>query len=130
MSENRSLNILLVDDEPIVREVMADFLTIIGHHVDEVDDGLSGLQAIRAGAYDVVFTDIRMPGIDGIEFLKQVKAIFPNLPIIVITGHGSEDTEREAIAAGATGYLNKPIAFTDARRIIEEIFPYNERKDP
>jgi DNA-binding NtrC family response regulator len=62
-----------------------------------------------------------MPGIDGIEFLKQAKALHPTLPVVVITGHGSEETEKEAIDAGASGFINKPVGFFDIQQILEKI---------
>ena len=121
MPETRMLKILIVDDEPIVRDVMADFLDILNHGADGVENGLSGLRKLKEGHYDAVFTDIRMPGIDGIEFLKQAKALHPTLPIIVITGHGSEETEKEAMDAGASGFINKPVGFLDIQQILEKI---------
>jgi len=121
MPETRMFRVLIVDDEPIVRDVMGDFFEILGHAADGVENGLSGLRKLKEGPYDAVFTDIRMPGIDGIEFLKQAKALHPTLPIIVVTGHGSEETEKEAMDAGASGFINKPVGFSDIQRILEEI---------
>jgi len=121
MTETRMLKILIVDDEPIVRDVMGDFFEILGHAADGVENGLSVLRKLKEGPYDAVFTDIRMPGIDGIAFLKQAKALHPTLPIIVVTGHGSEETEKEAMDAGASGFINKPVGFSDIQRILEEI---------
>jgi DNA-binding NtrC family response regulator len=115
------MRILIIDDEPIVREVMVDFFDILGHKADGSENGLSGLEKLKNNQYDAVFTDIRMPGIDGIGFLRQAKALHPSMPVIVITGHGSEEVEKEAMDAGASGFINKPIGFSDIRKILEKL---------
>jgi DNA-binding NtrC family response regulator len=100
-------NILIVDDEKAIRNVLKDILTVEGYKVDEASDGEEGLKKIT-GNVDVVLCDIKMPKVDGIEFLEKAGAINPELPIIMISGHGNIDTAVEAVKKGAFDYISKP----------------------
>jgi two-component system nitrogen regulation response regulator NtrX len=100
-------NILIVDDERAIRNVLKDILLTEGYKVDEAVDGEEALKKIP-GNYDVVLCDIKMPKVDGIEFLEKASAINPELPIIMISGHGNIDTAVEAVKKGAFDYISKP----------------------
>src|SRR4051812_736093 len=100
-------NILIVDDERAIRNVLKDILTVEGYKVEEASDGEEGLKKITANI-DVVLCDIKMPKVDGIEFLEKVSATHPELPIIMISGHGNIDTAVEAVKKGAFDYIPKP----------------------
>lgn len=113
--------ILIIDDEAIVREILLEFLEILGYQADEFEDGASGLEAMNNENYSIAFADIRMPGIDGIEFLKYLKKTQPEIPVIIITGHGSEDTRKEAIDAGAFAFFQKPFHFSEVKEVMEKI---------
>ena len=125
MSALTPLKILLVDDEEIVRHVLIAQLGHLGHQVHETEDGYKGLQALTDERYDVAFVDIRMPGLDGLAFLSQTKDIRPNMPVIIMSGHGSEETRDEALAAGAFGFLHKPFRFQEVCELLDRV---NERK--
>lgn len=100
-------NILIVDDERAIRNVLKDILTVEGYKVEEASDGEEGLKKITANI-DVVLCDIKMPKVDGIEFLEKVSATHPELPVIMISGHGNIDTAVEAVKKGAFDYIPKP----------------------
>jgi two-component system nitrogen regulation response regulator NtrX len=100
-------NILIVDDERAIRNVLKDILTVEGYKVDEASDGEEGLKKITPNT-DVVLCDIKMPKVDGIEFLEKAGESHPELPIIMISGHGNIDTAVEAVKKGAFDYISKP----------------------
>ena len=82
-----------------------------------------GLRALECGCYDVALVDIRMPGLNGMDFLRRSKEIRPDMPVIIITGHGSDNTRKEALAAGAFGFLQKPFRFSDIRELMDRFEP-------
>ncbi|MBU0943716.1 MAG: response regulator [Proteobacteria bacterium] len=121
MKPSPSHKILIVDDEAIVREILVEFLEVLGYQADQLEDGASGLKAMNSGNYTIAFADIRMPGIDGIEFVKCLKKNRPEIPVIIITGHGTEDTCKEAMDAGAFAFFQKPFHFIEIKEVMENI---------
>ena len=104
------MNILFMDDEPDVRKSLSNFLTKSGHHVVCVADGVEGLREFHSQRFNLVITDIRMPRMDGLEFLRRTKVIERSpVDIIVITGHGDMANAIKALKYGAYDYLQKPI---------------------
>jgi len=101
--------ILIVDDDRGILETMMDILSEMNFKVIEATDGYKALNLIRAGAFDAILMDIKMPGIDGIETLKRIKQIKPNSKIILMTAYALEDTVLEAQKEGAQAILFKPI---------------------
>ncbi len=101
-----STTVLIVDDEKAIRNVLKDILSVEGYKVEEASDGEEGLKKITN--VDVVLCDIKMPKVDGIEFLEKALEINPELPIIMISGHGNIDTAVEAVKKGAFDYISKP----------------------
>jgi DNA-binding NtrC family response regulator len=101
-----STNVLIVDDEKAIRNVLKDILSVEGYKVEEASDGEEGLKKISN--VDVVLCDIKMPKVDGIEFLEKALEINPELPIIMISGHGNIDTAVDAVKKGAFDYISKP----------------------
>jgi two-component system, NtrC family, C4-dicarboxylate transport response regulator DctD len=121
MCKTRTLKILIVDDEEIVRYTLGEFLKMKGHSPDHEEDGMAGFRAIQNTAYDVAFVDIRMPGMGGIQLLRQALAIQPHLSIIVMSGHGDTETRQEALQAGAFSFLYKPFRLKDVIDVIESV---------
>ena len=121
MNPFKGAKILVVDDEEVVRFTLQSFLNHLGHPVEVAEEGISGLKAVENGDYGAVFVDIRMPGMDGIHLLHEARKIRPHLPVIMISGHGSDETQREAMEAGAFGFLNKPFRFDEIRTLLNKI---------
>jgi len=102
--------VLVVDDDPVVGRSFDRVLSGKGYAVITARDGEEALNKLRNEAYDVVFTDIKMPGMSGLEVAERVKAKQPWLPVVIVTGYGSEAHEARAKAAGVSGFLNKPLS--------------------
>lgn len=100
--------ILIIDDERAIRNVLKDILTNEGYTTDEATDGEEGLKKFKAENYDLVLCDIKMPKIDGIEFLQKAKEYNTDTPIIMISGHGNIETAVDAVKKGAFDYIAKP----------------------
>ena len=88
--------ILIIDDEASIRRTLRDVLEYEGFKIDEAGDGRAGLKAALNNPYDVVLCDIKMPKLDGMELLEEVMQHVPDLPVVMITGHGNEETAFEA----------------------------------
>ena len=101
-------NILIIDDEKAIRKTLSEILSYEGYKMDEAGDGEEGLKKFREKDYDVILCDIKMPKIDGIEFLEKAKESNPDIPIIMISGHGTIETAVEAVKKGAYDYISKP----------------------
>lgn len=101
-------SILIIDDEKAIRKTLTEILGFEGYKIDEAADGEEGLSKFRAKNYDLVLCDIKMPKLDGIEFLEKAKEINPEIPIIIISGHGNIETAVEAVKKGAYDYISKP----------------------
>jgi len=101
-------NILIIDDEKAIRKTLTEILSYEGYKIDEAGDGEEGLKKFKEKNYEVVLCDIKMPKLDGIEFLDKVRLINPDVPIIMISGHGTIETAVEAVKKGAYDYISKP----------------------
>jgi len=102
--------VLVVDDDPVVSKSFDRVLTRRGYLVVSAENGQDGLNKIAHEDYDAVFTDIRMPGMDGLEVAEQMRARRPWTPVVIITGYGSDANEARAEAAGVRGFLRKPLS--------------------
>ncbi|HAK11737.1 MAG TPA: response regulator [Chitinophagaceae bacterium] len=100
--------ILVIDDERAIRNVLKDILSNEGFQVDEAADGEEGWKKFQAANYDLVLCDIKMPKMDGLEFLQQATAAKQDIPIIMISGHGTIETAVDAVKKGAFDYISKP----------------------
>ncbi|MCC6911781.1 MAG: sigma-54-dependent Fis family transcriptional regulator [Flavobacteriales bacterium] len=100
--------ILVVDDEKAIRNALRDILEHEKHTVDEAEDGSSALDKAKKGKFDLVLCDIKMPKMDGLEFLPKITAYNDDLPVIMISGHGTIDTAVEALKKGAFDFIEKP----------------------
>ncbi|NDY72761.1 response regulator [Desulfobacter hydrogenophilus] len=120
------VKILIVDDEKDFVEMFSLRLTRQGEKVSAVYSGQEALDLLEKTKIDVVILDIRMPGMDGIETLKKIKASYPLVEVILLTGHGSTETAVEGMKEGAFDYLMKPADFDD---ISEKLSNAWKRKD-
>ncbi|CCK80104.1 sigma-54-dependent transcriptional regulator [Desulfobacula toluolica] len=118
--------VLIVDDEKDFVEMFSLRLEQQGEKVSTAYSGNEALKALEKGGIDVVFLDIRMPGMDGIETLKQIKKLYPIVEVIMLTGHGSTETAVDGMKLGAFDYLMKPADFEDIKIKLENA---RKRKD-
>ena len=102
-------NILVIDDERSIRNSMKDILQYEGHDVVLAENGLEGLVSVKSEKPDIVFCDIKMPKMEGIEVLERIKEFSTDTPVIMISGHGTIDTAIEAIRKGAYDFIEKPL---------------------
>ncbi|RPH49722.1 MAG: response regulator [Desulfobacteraceae bacterium] len=114
-------NILLVDDEKDFVEVIAKRLSKKGFYVTKAFSGPEALRAMRKADFDIAVIDLKMEEMDGIEVLKILGKMAPELPVIILTGHGSEAAAREGVKCGAMEYLTKPCDFEELLGKIEKI---------
>jgi DNA-binding NarL/FixJ family response regulator len=118
----KKLSILIVDDEESIRVSLEGILRK-KYHVNSAKNSLIALEMLQNDRYDLVLTDIKMEGVTGIELLKKIKASFPEIPVLLMTGYSSLDTAIEAIRLGASDYLIKPyskkVIFSSISRCIK-----------
>lgn len=101
--------LLVVDDEEGIREVLRITLTDAGYEVLTAENGFAGLGMVKTHKPDIVLTDIRMPGMDGMALLKSVKQLFPEIEVIMITGYGDANLAIESLKTGAVDFISKPV---------------------
>ncbi|KMY67638.1 chemotaxis protein CheY [Desulfocarbo indianensis] len=121
------IRLLLVDDEEGYLEVLVKRLAKRGVDVTPAQSGADAIQALRHNDFDVAVVDLKMEDMDGIEVLKVFKKMAPELEVIILTGHGSEQAAREGLALGAFDYLTKPC---DLHVLLERVFASVGRKPP
>jgi len=100
--------ILVVDDEQAVRDLLAKTLTMADYDVDAAPDGPAALERLRAAEYELLITDLKMPGMDGLSVIREARRIRPEIAVVIITGYSTEASAIEAINLGVAGYLTKP----------------------
>ena len=115
-----SIRVLLIDDETDYSETMGFWLMAQGYRVRTVPSGSEGILALREEVPDVVFLDMLMPGMNGIETLAAIRDITPDLPVVMVTAYASPEKKREAIRLGAAGFFSKSEDFSEAARLIKE----------
>ena len=101
--------VLVVDDDADMREMVHDLLKDRGHHVSTAGSGPEALKRLGEADYEVVLTDLRMKGMEGIVLLSEIKRNFPDVNVILMTAFGSVETAVEAMKHGASDYLAKPV---------------------
>ena len=114
--------ILLVDDEENARIALSRLLTRGGYIVDAVANGFEALNHLREHDVNLIVTDINMPEMDGIEFLREVNRSFPGSTVVMITAYGGVESYIEAINLGAFEYINKPVKIAELKSVLERIF--------
>jgi len=118
--------ILIVDDEKAIRKTLTEILSFEGYTIDEAPDGEEALKCFKEKTYDVVLCDIKMPKLDGLEFLQKASEHNPDVPIIMISGHGTIETAVEAVKKGAYDFIQKP---PDLNRLLITIRNAKERNN-
>ena len=120
--------ILVIEDEAAIRRVLVKILSEENntYQVEEAEDGLAGIEMIKKDDYDLILCDIKMPKMDGIEVLEAVKIIKPEIPIVMISGHGDLDTAVNTMRIGAFDYISKP---PDLNRLLNTVRNALDRKE-
>ena len=120
--------ILIIEDEAAIRRVLVKILSEESdtYHVEEAEDGLEGVKKIKKEDYDLILCDIKMPKMDGVEVLEAVKKIKPEIPIVMISGHGDIDTAVNTMRLGAFDYISKP---PDLNRLLNTVRNALDRKE-
>ena len=116
-----ALRILLVDDEEIVRETLCDFMLACGHTVTQASDGREAVASLTKDDFDLILADVRMPGLDGMGLLENVRQEGSDIPVIMMTGHGDAEMETQAAHLGATGILVKPIRLRELDDLVQNL---------
>jgi len=125
MPRNR---ILVIDDEPSINDALRLVLTELGHHVDSAKNGAEAKELLKGSAYDLVFTDLRLPDASGIDLLALIKGDTPDTEVIVMTAHGSLDIAIEAIKLGAFYYIEKPFTPHQVTALVERALQFESIK--
>lgn len=118
MNTETAPHILLIDDEAIALSNLRHVFEREGYSVTACRSGEAGLTAMQTTAFDLVLTDLRMPGIDGMAVLAHIRATTPDVPVIMITGHATLDSAVDAMKAGAYHYIAKPFRLAEAREVV------------
>ncbi|MDB2364120.1 sigma-54 dependent transcriptional regulator [Flavobacteriales bacterium] len=118
--------VLIIDDEKSIRNTLKDILTYEKLSVDLAEDGLRGLELVKENDYQLILCDIKMPNIDGLEFLDKVEIIKPGSTVVMISGHGNIETAVESLKKGAFDYIAKPL---DLNRLLVTVRNALERKE-
>jgi len=122
VSDSNKISLLLVDDEQAYVNILARRLERKGFQVKVANNGTQAIQLARIEDFDVAVLDLKMDDMDGIEVLKIFKKMVPDMTVIMLTGHGSEQAARDGIKFGAFDYLTKPCDFEDLLQKIWEAY--------
>ncbi len=119
--------VLIVDDDQSIRSVLSDIVRAAGpYQTDIAMDGLEGLEKVRQDEYDIIFTDIKMPRMGGLEFMQEVRKHNPMIPVVVITAYSYLETAISAMKQGAADFITKPFTFNDIRHILSKVIRERE----
>lgn len=117
----KKLHILVVEDGQSQREMLRDFLIKEGHTVAEAENGDRAVQSVAKNHFDMILLDYKMPGMDGMRVLKEVKRINPEIDVVIITAYGTIETAVEAMKAGAIDYITKPVEFEELLILVDRV---------
>jgi DNA-binding NtrC family response regulator len=110
--------ILVVDDEPVVRESIYDWFSQGDYPIEMAADGPEAMQKMQESSWDILLTDVKMPGMDGLELQQKAKEVDPDITVIVMTAYASVDSAMQAIKEGAYDYVTKPLDPDDLEQIV------------
>lgn len=127
-NNEKVINLLLVDDEKGYLDVLANRLSKRAFNPTKAFSGTEAIQILRKMDFDVVVLDLKMEDMDGIEVLKVIKRMVPELPVILLTGHGSQTAAKEGIKAGAFDYLTKPCELAELIDKIREAYKHQQKQ--
>ncbi len=128
-NNEKVINLLLVDDEKGYLNVLANRLSKRAFNPTKAFSGTEAIQILRKMDFDVVVLDLKMEDMDGIEVLKVIKRMIPELPVILLTGHGSQTAAKEGVEAGAFDYLTKPCELSELIDKIMKAYHQNKQSE-
>ena len=120
------VRIMIIEDDEEMRSLLKDFFEEEGFETDSVSNGVDALRMFSKDHFDLVITDIRMPGLTGLDILPRIRRLKPGTPVIVMTAYGGDDVRRKSLERGATTYLEKPIQMSKLRTVIREMVSRKE----
>jgi CheY-like chemotaxis protein len=112
VNEDR-LSVLVVDDNESIRESLVILLSHKGHRCESATNGIEALQKVKQSNFDIVLTDLQMPEMDGVALTRELHQLFPNLPVMIMTGQSDDTLLESAISAGAKAFLSKPFGVSE-----------------
>ena len=115
------INVLVVDDQHCIVDLLSDIVDGLGFTSDVAHDGQEAMEKFDGGNFHLVITDIKMPRMDGVELMKRIKETRPDVPVIAITGYGTEGTEEDLSHDGMDGFLEKPFRVAKIEGMICEV---------
>ncbi|MFA5701179.1 MAG: response regulator [Desulfuromonas sp.] len=121
MRKQQSQSILIVDDEATSRYSLGRLLEREGYQVYSAADGYEALRKLQNNKIDMVLSDIKMPGLDGLGLLEQIRAKYPNIYVIMVTAHGEVDIYLESANLGAFDFVHKPVKFEELKLVLKKI---------
>lgn len=116
----KQLNILVVDDKKVIGDFFNLTMGYYGHQITVAHDLFDTLRAVKQQQFDIAFMDVMMPQHDGVEVLREVRSISPQLAVVMMSGYSLEDKRQQASLLGAVDCLNKPFEVDDIRRVVRE----------
>ena len=129
-TEPSKYKILVIEDEPEVRESYVDMFEFLGFNIDTAENGMEGLGKLKKQPYQIVFTDLNMPVMDGLQTLRLIKKNYPDIEVIVITGFATIENAIKAMKQGAFDYITKPVSFEHVRIVLNRcIQTINAKKE-
>ncbi len=122
--------VAVIDDDPVVNDLLSDFLSSEGHEVVKAKDGKEAIEVLKREPLDVVFLDLKLPGMDGLQVLERSKdTINAGTPVVIITAHGSVETAVKAMKLGALDYITKPFRLEETSIVVEKALEFKRLKE-
>ena len=118
--------ILIVDDNPHMTSLLAETLEFFDYKGIAAKDGEEALHKLKEDHFDMVITDLRMPRMGGMDLLRTIKDEFPHLPVVVITGFGTDSSKSDALSAHADDFLSKPFKVDEIQKVLQKHLDYRE----
>ena len=117
-----NVSVLVVDDEQFARQILVRTVKREGYSVSEAVDGIEALEKMEDGHFDFVISDIRMPRMNGLQLLKEIKTSYPETSVLLITGNKAEISSEAALAAGADHFITKPFKNLEIAQTLKALF--------